>query len=36
VARDELVVDVGAGTGVLTRALVDAGARVVAVDRERS
>lgn len=31
-ARDDLVVDVGAGTGALTRALVDAGARVVAIE----
>ena len=33
-ARDDLVVDVGAGTAVLTRALLDAGARVVAVERD--
>lgn len=31
-ARDDLVVDVGAGTGALTRALADAGARVVALE----
>jgi 23S rRNA (adenine-N6)-dimethyltransferase len=32
VANDDLVVDVGAGAGALTRALVDAGARVVALE----
>ena len=32
VAPRDLVVDVGAGTGVLTRALADAGARVIAVE----
>jgi 23S rRNA (adenine-N6)-dimethyltransferase len=32
IRRGELVVDVGAGLGALTRALVDAGARVVAVE----
>ncbi len=36
VARDDLVVDVGAGTGVLTRALFESGARVVAVERDAS
>jgi 23S rRNA (adenine-N6)-dimethyltransferase len=34
IRTDELVVDVGAGTGVLTRALVDAGAEVVARERD--
>ena len=34
VAPGELVVDVGAGTGVITRALVDAGARVHAVEAD--
>ena len=32
VARGDLVVDVGAGSGVLTRALADAGARVLALE----
>ena len=36
VARDELVVDIGAGTGRLTRALIEAGARVIAVERDWS
>ena len=36
VAQDELVLDIGAGTGVLTRALVETGARVVAIERDRS
>lgn len=31
----DLVVDIGAGSGMLTRALVDAGARVVAVEPDR-
>jgi 23S rRNA (adenine-N6)-dimethyltransferase len=31
----DLVVDVGAGSGMLTRALVDAGARVIAVEPDR-
>jgi 23S rRNA (adenine-N6)-dimethyltransferase len=34
VAPGDLVVDVGAGTGVITRALVDTGARVVAVEAD--
>lgn len=34
-AAGELVVDVGAGSGMLTRALVGAGARVVAVEPDR-
>ena len=34
VARDDLVVDVGAGTGMLTHALLDAGARVITVERD--
>jgi 23S rRNA (adenine-N6)-dimethyltransferase len=36
VARGELVVDLGAGTGMLTRALLEADARVVAVERDAS
>ncbi|MBA2528491.1 MAG: methyltransferase domain-containing protein [Euzebyales bacterium] len=32
--RDELVIELGAGTGVLTRALAAAGVRVVAVERD--
>ena len=35
IGRGELVVDVGAGTGLLTRALLDRGARVVAVEPDR-
>ena len=35
IGRGELVVDVGAGTGLLTRALLDAGAYVVAVEPDR-
>jgi 23S rRNA (adenine-N6)-dimethyltransferase len=35
VAAGDLVVDIGAGSGMLTRALVDAGARVVAVEPDR-
>ncbi len=35
IGRGELVVDVGAGTGLLTRALLDFGARVVAVEPDR-
>jgi 23S rRNA (adenine-N6)-dimethyltransferase len=34
VAPGDLVVDVGAGTGVITRALVDSGARVLAVEAD--
>jgi 23S rRNA (adenine-N6)-dimethyltransferase len=34
VAPGELVVDVGAGTGMLTRALADAGAHVIALERD--
>jgi 23S rRNA (adenine-N6)-dimethyltransferase len=34
VAQGELVVDIGAGTGALTRALLEAGAHVVAVERD--
>jgi 23S rRNA (adenine-N6)-dimethyltransferase len=33
-SEGDLVVDVGAGTGVLTRALADTGARVVALERD--
>jgi 23S rRNA (adenine-N6)-dimethyltransferase len=32
IAPGDLVVDIGAGTGALTRSLVDAGARVIAVE----
>lgn len=32
IERGDLVVDIGAGTGALTRPLVDAGARVIAVE----
>jgi 23S rRNA (adenine-N6)-dimethyltransferase len=32
VVRGDLVMDIGAGTGVLTRALVDAGAKVIALE----
>jgi len=32
VARDDLVVDIGAGAGALTRALLDSGARVIALE----
>jgi 23S rRNA (adenine-N6)-dimethyltransferase len=35
IGRGELVVDIGAGTGLLTRALLDRGARVVAVEPDR-
>jgi 23S rRNA (adenine-N6)-dimethyltransferase len=35
IGRGELVVDVGAGTGLLTRALLAAGARVLAVEPDR-
>jgi 23S rRNA (adenine-N6)-dimethyltransferase len=35
VAPGDLVVDVGSGTGLITRALVEAGARVVAVEADR-
>ena len=36
VTSGDLVLDVGAGTGALTRALVEAGARVVAIERDPS
>src|SRR5438093_1343963 len=36
IAPDEVVIDVGAGTGVLTLVLLEAGARVVAVERDAS
>ena len=35
VAPGDLVVDIGAGSGMLTRALLDAGARVVAIEPDR-
>jgi 23S rRNA (adenine-N6)-dimethyltransferase len=35
VGRGDLVVDIGAGTGALTAALLDTGARVIAVERHR-
>ena len=36
VAPGDLIVDVGAGTGMITRALVEAGARVVALEADRA
>jgi 23S rRNA (adenine-N6)-dimethyltransferase len=35
VAQDDLVIDIGAGTGALTRALLDVGARVLALELDR-
>jgi 23S rRNA (adenine-N6)-dimethyltransferase len=35
IGRGDLVIDIGAGTGVLTRALVDAGAEVIALELDR-